>query len=102
VPTPGVDVKGSAGKLELERKFTPAQPENVVTKLGSYKAERLALATTGRVTLDTPTPTSGPPLAPMAAGGLGQPVLARRQRGRGAGAEQLRATCNQLTDAQLK
>jgi hypothetical protein len=45
-----------SGKLELERKFTPAEPERVNTKVGWYTAERLAVATTGRVTLDHPQP----------------------------------------------
>jgi len=51
-PTAGVDVKLGSGKLELERKFTPAQPEAVSTKMGGYNAEKLGLTTTGRVTLD--------------------------------------------------
>jgi hypothetical protein len=48
--------KISAGKLELERTFTPAKPEDVNTKSGgSFSGtEKLALVTTGRVTLDTP------------------------------------------------
>lgn len=52
VPTQGVDVKLGAGKLELERKFTPAQPEAVSTKMGGYNAEKVGLVTTGRVTLE--------------------------------------------------
>jgi hypothetical protein len=52
VPTPGSDVKLSGGKLELERKFTPQQPETITTKMGNYKTEKLGLTTTGRVTLD--------------------------------------------------
>ena len=47
--------KHDSGKLELERKFTPAQPENINTKLGVYTAEKLAVTTTGRVTLDNPS-----------------------------------------------
>jgi hypothetical protein len=55
VPTEGVEAKLGSGKLELERSYTPQQPENVVTSLGSYlKSEKLGLITTGRVTLDTP------------------------------------------------
>ena len=55
VPTEGSEAKLGSGKLELERSFTPQQPENVVTKLASYpKAEKLGLITTGRVTLDNP------------------------------------------------
>ena len=51
-PTAGVDAKLSSGKLELERKFQPSQPESVSTKMGAYMAEKLVLTTTGRVTLD--------------------------------------------------
>lgn len=102
IPTPGADVKASAGKLELERKFQPAQPETIVTKLGSYKAERLVLTTTGRVTLDTPTPTSGTPLSPMElpASWVNQLWLADA-----VGVVQVQnafAHMYQLTDAQLK
>jgi len=53
---PGSGAKLDSGKLELERKFTPAQPERLNTKVGLYTAERLALVTTGRVTLDHPQP----------------------------------------------
>jgi hypothetical protein len=56
----GSGAKLDSGKLELERKFTPAQPENVNTKVGLYFAERLALTTTGRVTLDHPQPDTKP------------------------------------------
>jgi len=43
-----------AGSTSI-RAYTPQQPENVVTSLGSYpKAEKLGLITTGRVTLDAP------------------------------------------------
>jgi hypothetical protein len=52
VPHEGVDAKAGKGKLELERRFTPQQPEMISTKAGSYKAEKLGLITTGRVTLD--------------------------------------------------
>jgi hypothetical protein len=51
----GSGVKLDSGKLELERKFTPAQPENINTKPGVYTAEKLAITTTGRVTLDNPS-----------------------------------------------
>jgi hypothetical protein len=55
VPTEGSEAKLGSGKLELERSYTPQQPENVVTSLGSYpKSEKLGLITTGRVTLDNP------------------------------------------------
>ena len=55
-PVKGSAAKLSAGKLELERSFTPELPELVMTLSGqSYKAaEKLALITTGRVTLDEP------------------------------------------------
>jgi len=52
----GSGAKLDSGKLELERKFTPAQPENINTKVGVYTAEKLAITTTGRVTLDHPQP----------------------------------------------
>lgn len=58
----GSDANLGAGKLELERQYTPQQPEQIITKGGSYKAEKLALKTTGRVTLDTPL---SPDLKPM-------------------------------------
>ncbi len=57
---PGSGAKLDSGKLEIERKFTPAQPENINTKVGLYFAERLALTTTGRVTLDHPQPDTKP------------------------------------------
>ncbi len=52
---PGADAKMAGGKLELERVFTPAQPEDVYTRSGGKyaKAEKLQLITTGRITLDT-------------------------------------------------
>jgi hypothetical protein len=59
-PTPSSGAKLDGGKIELERKFTPAQPENVNTKVGVYTAERLAVTTTGRVTLDHPQPDVKP------------------------------------------
>jgi len=59
-PTAGVDAKLGAGKLELERKFTPAQPEAVSTKMGGYNAEKLGLVTTGRVTLENASPDAKP------------------------------------------
>lgn len=52
-PFEGSGAKHDSGKLELERKFTPAQPESVNTKVGLYTlAEKLAVTITGRVTLD--------------------------------------------------
>ena len=52
IPTEGSNAKLGSGKLEIERSFTPQPQEGVVTKLGSYSAEKLGLITTGRVTLD--------------------------------------------------
>jgi hypothetical protein len=52
-PFEGSGAKHDSGKIELERKFTPAQPESVNTKIGLYTlAEKLAVTITGRVTLD--------------------------------------------------
>lgn len=59
-PFPGSGAKLDSGKLELERKFTPAEPERVNTKVGLYTAEKLAIAITGRVTLDHPQPDVKP------------------------------------------
>jgi hypothetical protein len=43
------------GKLELERRFTPLEAEDISTKVMAYqKAEKLALKTTGRVTIEKP------------------------------------------------
>ena len=54
-PTEGSGAKLGAGKLELERRFTPQTPEPVTTKSGMmYKSEKLGLITTGRVTLTNP------------------------------------------------
>jgi hypothetical protein len=52
LPFEGSQAKLGAGKLELERQFTPENPEPVSTKLGTYTAEKLALITTGRVIND--------------------------------------------------
>lgn len=60
-PVEGSGAKLDGGKLELERKFTPAQPESVNTKIGLYQlAEKLAITITGRVTLDHPQPDTKP------------------------------------------
>jgi hypothetical protein len=59
-PTTGVEAKLDGGKLELERQFTPEQPERLNTSIGLYTAERLALSTTGRVTLDHAQPDTKP------------------------------------------
>jgi hypothetical protein len=56
----GSNAKLDSGKLELERKFTPEQSENVNTQVGLYFAEPLVLVTTGRVTLDHPQPDTKP------------------------------------------
>jgi hypothetical protein len=42
----------SGGKLELERRVTPQEPEEVTTNVGSWRSEKLGITTTGRVTLD--------------------------------------------------
>jgi hypothetical protein len=61
VPTQGSDAKLGSGKLELERAFTPQNPEGIVTKAGAYRAEKIGLVTTGRITLDAPaTPVDKP------------------------------------------
>jgi hypothetical protein len=60
IPTQGSDAKLGSGKLELERKFTPYQPEVMITRIGSYHAEKLGLVTTGRVTLDGAAPDAKP------------------------------------------
>jgi hypothetical protein len=52
VPTEGSEAKLGTGRIELERQFTPQQPESVSTKVGAYTAEKLGLLTTGRVFLD--------------------------------------------------
>ena len=54
-PTPNSGVKLDSGKLELERKWQPGNPERINTKLGVYKAEHLGVLITGRITLDHPT-----------------------------------------------
>jgi hypothetical protein len=60
IPTPGSDAKLGSGKLEIERKFKPQEPEVVIGKLGSFRAEKLKLQTTGRVTLDGAAPNTKP------------------------------------------
>jgi hypothetical protein len=49
------------GKLEMERKFTPQPQEKVVTKMGTYSAEKLGLITSGRVTFDSVLSPEGKP-----------------------------------------
>jgi hypothetical protein len=51
-PTEGSEAKLGTGRIELERQFTPQQPEAVSTKVGAYTAEKLGLLTTGRVFID--------------------------------------------------
>jgi hypothetical protein len=59
--TDGTGAKETSGKLELERKFTPEQPEMILSKAGEWpKAEKLGLTTTGRVTLDQAHPDDKP------------------------------------------
>ena len=59
-PTPGSDAKLGSGKLELEHAFTPQPQETVITKVGTYKAEKVGLLTTGRITLDNALQLTGP------------------------------------------
>lgn len=60
-PHKGVEVKLGSGRLEMERSFTPANPEELKLKLGSYHAEHLVLLTTGRVYLDNSIAPEGKP-----------------------------------------
>lgn len=54
-PFDGSNAATGTGKLELERRFTPLESEDVSTKSIAFpKAEKLAVKTTGRVTLDKP------------------------------------------------
>jgi hypothetical protein len=59
-PVEGSTAKFDSGKIELERRFIPAQPEPINTKVGVYTAEKIAISTTGRVTLDHPQPETKP------------------------------------------
>jgi len=59
-PVEGSGAKHESGKIELERTFTPAQPERINTRIGWYTAERLVLSTTGRVTLEHPNAEANP------------------------------------------
>lgn len=59
-PTDKTNAKLASGKLELERRFTPQPIEPITTKMGMYRAEKLGLITTGRVTLDEHSPTTKP------------------------------------------
>jgi hypothetical protein len=60
-PAKDSGAKLQAGKLELERKFTPQDAESVQTKKGQFMAEKLAVVTTGRVMLNTPRVPDGKP-----------------------------------------
>ena len=53
-PTKESGAKLNSGKLELERRITPSEAESIVTKAGSYRAEKIFIKTTGRITLDAP------------------------------------------------
>jgi hypothetical protein len=44
----------------MERRFTPQPIEPITTKMGMYRAEKLGLITTGRITLDEHSPTTKP------------------------------------------
>jgi hypothetical protein len=59
-PTDKTNATLASGKLELERRFTPQPVEPVTTKMGMYRAEKLGLITTGRVTLDEHSPATKP------------------------------------------
>lgn len=52
VPSKDTGAKLGSGRIELERQFTPENPEAIETKVGTYTAEKLALVTTGRVYID--------------------------------------------------
>jgi hypothetical protein len=73
-PHKGSEAKLGSGKLEIERQFTPQEPEPVTTKMGQYAAEKLGVLTTGRVTVDNASPTTKPMELP--AGWLSQLWLA--------------------------
>jgi hypothetical protein len=60
--TEGSSAKLGSGKVELERRFTPQEPERINTKIGIFKAEKVGLITTGRVTLDQ---AASPDMKPM-------------------------------------
>lgn len=77
VPFKNSEAKLAAGKVELERRFTPQQPEKVVTKMGTFESEKLGLITTGRVTLENAAPTNKPMELP--AGWFSQLWLAENQ-----------------------
>lgn len=51
--SPDSGAKLNSGKLEIERRTTPSDAESIVTKAGSYRAEKIVIKTTGRVTIET-------------------------------------------------
>jgi hypothetical protein len=59
-PTDKTNATLASGKLEMERRFTPQPVEPITTKMGMYRAEKLGLITTGRITLDEHSPTTKP------------------------------------------
>ncbi|HEY4182638.1 MAG TPA: hypothetical protein VGM90_37665 [Kofleriaceae bacterium] len=62
VPHEKSSAKPITGKLEMERRFQPAEPEKVITKVAVYeKAEKLIIQVTGRVTLDAPLQADAKP-----------------------------------------
>ena len=58
--TPGSEAKLGSGKIELERVWQPSQTEIISSKLTTFRAEKVGLTTTGRVTLDGAAPDSKP------------------------------------------
>lgn len=53
-PAPASGAFVQSGTLDLERSFIPQVKEPISTKLGQWSAEKLALTTTGRISLDHP------------------------------------------------
>ena len=53
-PSKDSEAKLNAGKLEIERRTSPSAAETVVTKAGTYQAEKIVIKTTGRITLQNP------------------------------------------------
>ena len=53
--------KLEGGKLELERKFTPQPQEKIISKFGSWQAEKLGIITSGRITFDKVLSPEGKP-----------------------------------------
>ncbi len=53
VPAKESGAKLNTGKLEIERRITPSDAESIVTKAGSYRAEKIVIKTTGRVTIES-------------------------------------------------